>query len=289
MSETIKNPVEWGWAQLTRTASVIGSAGPALHHIQDTLHSPAPTVRRIGIADVREALEQGFDDFGAFRSDVVFLCVFYPIIGLIFSQLIFGNAMVPLLFPIASGFALVGPFAALGLYEMSRRREKGLPVSWAHAFDVLRAPAFGGIAILGLALVGLFLLWLVAAWAIFELTLGPVAPVSLSAFASDVFMTPQGWTMIVAGIAVGFVFAVVAMMISVASFPLLIDRDVGLDTAIRTSIKVVTKNPGPMAVWGLIVAGSLALGSIPLFVGLIIVMPTLGHATWHLYRKTVEH
>lgn len=289
MSETIKNPVEWGWAQLTRTASAIGSAGPALHHIQDTLHSPAPTVRRIGIADVKEALVQGFDDFGAFRSDVVFLCVFYPIIGLIFSQLIFGNAMVPLLFPIASGFALVGPFAALGLYEMSLRREQGLPVSWIHAFDVLRAPAFGGIAILGLALVGLFLLWLVAAWAIFELTLGPVAPVSLSAFAHDVFMTPQGWTMIVAGMAVGFVFAVVAMMISVASFPLLIDRDVGLDTAIRTSIKVVTQNPGPMAVWGLIVAGSLALGSIPLFVGLIIVMPTLGHATWHLYRKTVEH
>jgi len=289
MSETIKNPVEWGWAQLTRTASAIGSAGPALHHIQDTFHSPAPVVRRIGVADVREALEQGFDDFGAFRSDVVFLCVFYPIIGLIFSQLIFGNAMVPLLFPIASGFALVGPFAALGLYEMSRRREQGLPVSWIHAFDVLRAPAFGGIAILGLALVGLFLLWLVAAWAIFELTLGPVAPLTLSAFASDVFMTPQGWTMIVAGMAVGFVFAVVAMMISVASFPLLIDRDVGLDTAIQTSIKVVTKNPGPMAVWGLIVACSLALGSIPLFVGLIIVMPTLGHATWHLYRKTVGY
>lgn len=287
MSETIKNPVEWGWAQITRTASAIGSAGPALHHIQDTLHSPAPTVRRISVADVREALEEGFDDFGAFRSDVVFLCVFYPVIGLVFSQLIFGNAMVPLLFPIASGFALVGPFAALGLYEMSRRREQGLPVSWIHAFDVLRAPAFGGIAILGLALVGLFLLWLVAAWAIFELTLGPVAPLSLSAFASDVFLTPQGWTMIVLGMSVGFIFAVVAMMISVASFPLLIDRDVGLDTAIGVSIRVVTRNPGPMAVWGLIVAGSLALGSIPLFVGLIVVMPTLGHATWRLYRKTV--
>jgi uncharacterized membrane protein len=288
MSTTIKNPVEWGWAQLTRTASAIGSAGPALHHIQDTFHSPAPAVRRIGIDDVRDALAMGFDDFGALRSDVIFLCVFYPVVGLVISQLIFGNEMVPLLFPLASGFALVGPFAALGLYEMSRRREEGLPVSWMHAFDVLRAPAFGAIAILGLALVGIFLLWLVAAWAIFEMTLGPVAPASIAAFAGDVFMTREGWMMIVAGVGVGFVFALVAMTISVASFPLLIDRDAGLDTAIRTSIKVVTENPGPMAVWGMIVAVGLVLGSIPLFIGLVVVMPTLGHATWHLYRKTVE-
>ncbi|HEY4344383.1 MAG TPA: DUF2189 domain-containing protein, partial [Parvibaculum sp.] len=189
MSETIKNPVEWGWAQLTRTASAIGSAGPALHHIQDTLHSPAPAIRRIGINDVKEALAQGFDDFGAFRSDVVFLCVIYPVVGLVFSQLIFGNDMVPLLFPIASGFALVGPFAALGLYEMSRRREQGLPVSWMHAFDVLRAPAFGAIAVLGLALVALFLLWLTTAWGIYRMTLGPIPPESVSAFFNDVFMT----------------------------------------------------------------------------------------------------
>lgn len=288
MSTTIRNPVEWGWAQITRTASAIGSAGPALHHIQDTLHSPAPTVRKIGISDVKDALAQGFDDFGAFRSDVVFLVVIYPVVGLVFSQLIFGNEMVPLLFPIASGFALVGPFAALGLYEMSRRREQGLPVSWMHAFDVVRAPAFGGIAILGLALVAIFLLWLAAAWGIFRLTLGPVPPESVSAFLADVFTTRQGLMMIVTGIGVGFIFAVVAMTISIASFPLLIDRDVGLDTAIATSIRVVTENPVPMAAWGLIVAVSLALGSLPFFIGLIVVMPTLGHATWHLYRKTVE-
>ncbi|MCE9651134.1 MAG: DUF2189 domain-containing protein [Parvibaculum sp.] len=287
MSTTIKNPVEWGWDQIARAASAIGSAGPALHHIQDTMHSPAPTVRRIGVNDVKDALLQGLDDFGAFRSDVVFLCIVYPVVGLIFSQFIFGNEMMPLLFPIASGFALVGPFAALGLYEMSRRRERGLPVSWLHAFDVVRAPAFGAIAVLGLALVALFLLWLTAAWGIYRVTLGPELPTSISAFASDIVTTQEGWTMIAAGIGVGFVFALVAMTISIASFPLLVDRDVGLDTAIRTSIKVVTENPGPMAVWGMVVAGSLALGSIPFFIGLIVVMPTLGHATWHLYRKTV--
>lgn len=287
MSTTIKNPVEWGWAQLTRTASAIGSTGPALHHIQDTLHSPAPAVRRIGVSDVKDALAQGFDDFGAFRSDVVFLCVFYPVVGLILAAFTFGNEMLPLLFPVASGFALVGPFAALGLYEMSRRREQGLPVSWMHAFDVMRAPAFGAIAILGLALAALFLLWLAAAWGIYRMTLGPIAPESIPAFVNDVFMTREGWMMIVAGVGVGFVFALIAMTISIASFPLLLDRDVGLDTAIRTSIKVVMENPAPMAVWGTVVAGGLALGSIPLFVGLIVVMPTLGHATWHLYRKTV--
>lgn len=287
MPTTIKNPVEWGWAQITHAASALSSAGPALHHIQETMHSPAPAVRRIGVGDVKDALLRGFDDFGALRSDVVFLCVFYPVVGLVLARMTFGNDLLPLLFPIASGFALVGPFAALGLYEMSRRREQGLPVSWVHAFDVVRAPAFGAIAVLGLALVAIFLLWLAAAWGIYRVTLGPESPTSISAFVNDVFMTREGWMMIVAGMGVGFVFALVAMTISIASFPLLLDRDVGLDTAIGTSIKVVTENPLPMAVWGLVVAGSLALGSIPLFVGLIVVMPTLGHATWHLYRKTV--
>lgn len=284
---TIKNPVEWGWAQLWHAVSAIGAAGPALHHIQDTAHSPAPTVRRIGLHDVTDALAAGFEDFANFRSDVVFLCVFYPLIGLLLAQFVFGTDMLPLLFPIASGFALVGPFAAIGLYEMSRRREKGLPTSWVHALDVFRSPAIGAMAVLGLFLVAIFLAWLYTAWAIFELTIGPELPVSLTAFVKDVAFTSNGHMMAAIGIATGFVFAVIAMSVSVVSFPLLLDRDVGLDTAFKTSIKAVWMNPLPMAFWGLIVASTLALGSIPMLIGLAVVMPTLGHATWHLYRKMI--
>lgn len=284
---TIRNPIEWGWAQLTHAASAVSSAGPSLHHIQETMHSPALAVRRIGAGDIRDALAKGFDDFGACRTDVVFLCVFYPVIGLVLARLMFSNDALPLLFPLASGFAIVGPFAALGLYEMSRRREQGLPVTWKNAFDVIGAPAFGAIAVLGLLLVAIFLLWLFAAWSIYSMTLGPALPVSPGAFIQDVFTTGAGWTMIGVGIGAGFLFALLAMTISIVSFPLLLDRDVGLDTAIGTSIRAVLANPAPMAVWGLVVAGGLVLGSIPLFLGLVVVMPVLGHATWHLYRRLV--
>ena len=170
---------------------------------------------------------------------------------------------------------------------MSRRREQGGEVSWATALAVFRAPAFGAIAMLGLILVAIFLLWLLAAEEVYTLTLGPASPASLGAFLAAIFTTTAGWALIFVGVGLGFLFALAVLVISIVSFPLLLDRDVGLDTAIGTSLRVVKANPGPIAIWGLIVAGALALGSIPFFIGLIVVLPVLGHATWHLYRKVV--
>jgi uncharacterized membrane protein len=244
-------------------------------------------VRHIDLADLREVLASGVSDFAAYRTDVIFLCIIYPVVGLVLASLAFGYGMVPLLFPLASGFALIGPVAAVGLYEMSRRREQGVRISWADAFGVVRAPAFGAILVLGLVLLAIFLLWLAAAYGIYQATLGPEPPLSVGAFLRDVFTTGPGWTLIVVGVGVGLLFALVVLTISVISFPLLLDRDVGLYKAVATSVRAVLTNPGPMAVWGLIVAGGLVIGSIPLFLGLIIVMPVLGHATWHLYRKLV--
>ena len=271
-----------------QAAHAAGSLHRSLHHIQDTIHSPAPVIRKISTADIWAALARGFDDFEAYRSDVVFLCAIYAVVGLVIFRLSLGMDMLPLLFPLASGFAIIGPVACLGLYEMSRRREQGAQVSWANAFDVFQAPAFGSIAVLSLGLIAIFLAWLVAAWLIWQSTLGPALPVSIGAFAHSVFFTAAGQTMIVAGIAVGFFFALLAMMTSMVSFPLLLDRDVGLDTAIRTSFRAVIANPKPMALWGLVVASSLVIGSALFFVGLVVVVPVLGHATWHLYRRLVE-
>jgi uncharacterized membrane protein len=285
---TIKNPIEWSGAQLVQAAHALGSVGRSLHHIQDTIHSPAPTIRRIRVADLREVLAKGFDDFGAYRSDVIFLCVIYAVVGLVLARLAFGMDMLPLVFPLASGFALIGPLAAVGLYEMSRRREQGEKANWANALDVLHAPASGAILVLGLMLVGIFLLWQAAAWAIYQHTLGPALPASVGAFVRDVFLTGAGWSMIVVGMGTGFLFAVLAMAISLVSFPLLLDRDVGLDTAIATSVRAVIANPAPTAAWGLLVAAGLVIGSIPLFIGLVVIVPVLGHATWHLYRKLVN-
>jgi uncharacterized membrane protein len=141
--------------------------------------------------------------------------------------------------------------------------------------------------VLGIVLFLILALWLGTAYAIYVNTLGPRPPVSVSAFLSDVLTTGAGWSMIVWGIGVGFLFALLVLTISVVSFPMLLDRDVGLAVAMETSAKAVWTNPVPMMTWGLIVAGALVLGSIPALLGLIFVMPILGHATWHLYRKLV--
>jgi uncharacterized membrane protein len=284
----IRNPIEWGWDQITLAALTLGSLGRSLRGSEESRNAPLPAVYRIKVTDLRDAVVRGLDDFGAYRTDVIFLCLIYPLVGISLALLTFGYETLPLLFPLASGFALVGPVAAVGLYEMSRRREQGIPITWADAFGAISSPAFGAILVLGLVLLAIFLLWLLAANVIYELTLGPEPPVSIAAFVRDVFTTRAGWAMIAVGVGVGLLFALLVLAISVVSFPLLLDRDVGLRTALLTSIRAVTANPGPMAVWGLIVAGGLLIGSIPAFLGLIIVMPVLGHATWHLYRKVVD-
>ena len=283
----IRNPVEWSGAQLVGAAQALGSAYRSLHHIQDTIHTPAPRVRKITAADIGAALLKGYDDFAAYRSDVLFLCVVYAVAGLVLARVALRMNLLPMLFPLAAGFALIGPFAAVGLYEMSRRREQGAQVTWANAFDVLREPAIGAIAVLGLLLIALFGAWLGAAWLIYRGTLGPAAPTSLMSFLHDTFTTHGGWLMILYGTGTGFLFAVLALALSIVSFPLLLDRDVGLDTAIAASFRAVKMNPLPMALWGLTVTAGLVIGTIPAFIGLIVVLPVLGHATWHLYRALV--
>jgi len=283
----IRNPIEWGWDQISLAALTVGSLGRSLRGSEESQRGPLPAVARIQTTDLRDALMRGLEDFEAYRTDVIFLCLIYPVVGIALAWLTFGHEMLPLLFPLASGFALVGPVAAVGLYEMSRRREQGIRINWADAFRVVQSPGFGAILALGLILVAIFLLWLLTANLIYQFTLGPQQPASITAFARDVFTTSAGWAMILIGLSIGFLFALLVLAISVVSFPLLLDRDVGLPTAVRTSIRAVAANQGPMAVWGLIVAGSLLMGSIPAFLGLIFVVPVLGHATWHLYRKVV--
>jgi uncharacterized membrane protein len=289
MPTTIRNPIEWSGAQLVSAAHAAEAVGRSVDHMRQTAHSPAPAIRTISSADIWQSLREGFVDFEAYRSDVIFLCATYALVGVVLARIAFGSDLLPLLFPMASGFAIIGPLAAVGLYEMSRLREQGVQVGWANAFDVLKAPAIGGIAALGAILIAVFLVWLLAAWAIFDATLAPSLPRAPTplAFAQAVLFTAPGQAMIVMGVSVGFLFALLSMMLSVVSFPLLLDRDTGLDTAIATSFRAVMANPGPMALWGMVVAGLLVVGTALAFVGLMVVVPVLGHATWHLYRKLI--
>ena len=285
---TIRTPPAWGWEELTHGLRSLGSADPDQYWPNARLNLAVPIVRRLHLSDLRDALARGWEDFGAYRTDVLFLCIVYPLVGLVMARLASGHNFLPLVFPLASGFALVGPFVAVGLNEMSRRRELTQTASFLDAFAIFVSPAFLKVAILGCVLVGLFLTWLVAAQAIYVLTLGPLPPESMAQFTHDVLHTKAGWTMIAAGCGVGFVFAVVVLTISVVAFPMLLDRNVSIEIAVRTSILVVTTNPGTMAVWGLVIAALLVAGSIPLLLGLVVVMPVLGHATWHLYRHAVS-
>lgn len=247
-----------------------------------------PVVRLLRVEDLRDALRKGLEDFWAIPTHVVFLCLLYPIVGLLLFRMTFVYDLLPLLYPLAAGFALLGPFTAIGLYEISRRRELGLDTSWMHAFDILHSPSLLPIVALGGVLLVIFGTWIAVANAIYVANFGDQPLTSLVAFARQVITTPEGSQLIIIGNTVGFVFALLTATVSVISFPLLLDRNVGLGTAVLTSVKVVLKNPVVMGTWFFIVAGGLLIGSLPLLVGLAVVLPVLGHSTWHLYRKAVE-
>jgi uncharacterized membrane protein len=248
-----------------------------------------PVVRRISTSDLYYALARGYDDFAAFPSYAVFLCVIYPLLGILLIGFTLGTlSLLPLAIPIAAGFALIGPVAAIGLYELSRRREAGLDSSPSHVFDVLHSPSLGAIIALSVLLMAIYLIWLVVAYALYIVIFGYSAPASIEQFITDLLTTPRGWTLVIVRWGIGFLFAALVLSISAISFPLLLDRDVSAADAMHTSLRVMAANPLPMALWGLIVAALLVIGSIPFFVGLTVVMPLLGHATWHLYRRTVE-
>lgn len=252
-----------------------------------TATEAGPAVRKIGYSDLRDALTKGIADFRAAPTHVLFLSVIYPVIGLLLFRATFRYELLPLLFPLAAGFALVGPFAAIGLYEISRAREQGRSVTWRTAFEVLKSPRLGPILVLGGVLMGLFVAWLGAAHIVYTTVMGTEAPKSLYDLAGTILGTAAGSKVLVIGNLIGFAFALAAFSISVVAFPLMLDRPVGAATAAVTSVRAVLQNPLVMAQWGLMVAIVLAIAALPLLVGLSIAMPVLGHATWHLYRRLV--
>ena len=258
------------------------------HVMAGAVDTPAPVViRTIQVADLVTVLRKGVDDFWEKPSHYFFLALIYPILGVVLAMYASGQNALPLLYPLIAGFALLGPLAAVGLYEMSLRREQGMESHWRDAFAVFHSPALPSIAALGLMLVGVFLLWLYSAQYLYQSIFGEFAATSIPVIVQQVFQTSEGRALFIVGNAIGFLFALVVLSTTVIAFPLLLDRDVGIVAAVTASLRAMIVNPVPMLAWGVIVAALLLLGSVPFLLGLALVMPVLGHATWHLYRKVV--
>jgi uncharacterized membrane protein len=264
-----------------------GSSDMASPDVVADARSDVPVVRTITVADLSAALSKGIVDFWDAPTHMIFLSLIYPVVGLLLGRLLIGADVAPMLFPLAAGFALIGPFAAVGLYELSRRRERQLPVSWRNAFDIWHSPSRDALLALGVVTALLFLAWMAVARALFLSFIGDVETESVTEFFGILFATPAGLSLIVVGSIVGLVFSAVALAIGVVSIPLLLDRPVGFAVAIHTSVQAVIANPAAMALWGVVVMAALAIGVLPVFIGLSVVMPVLAHATWHLYRRVV--
>lgn len=247
-----------------------------------------PIVHTIGPGDIRDALAKGLADFEAMPTHLIFLCAIYPLLMLVIARLYAGYDVLPLVFPLIAGYTVIGPLIATGMYELSRRREQHRDTSRTHAFEVIMLPSIGSIAKLSAILMAIYFIWLGTAWVIYDQAFGGAVPESIMGFVTQVFTTPSGWALIFVGCGAGFIIATVAFTLSVVSFPMLIDQDVSVSLAVQTSIRAVLANPITMGMWAFIVISALAIGSVPFFVGLCVVLPVLGHSTWHLYRKVVE-
>jgi uncharacterized membrane protein len=258
-------------------------AATAITHAPPSL----PKVRKIGLRDVRDALAKGWADFMANPGHVLVLGVLYPILGLLIARFAFGHDLLPLVFPLAAGFALLGPFAATGFYEISRRRERGETPSWFDVLGLLGAKSRVSMLTLGALLLAIFAAWIGTAETIYEALFGSEPVTSLSAFVHQVFETSEGKKLMTIGIGAGFLFALATFSISVVSFPLLVDRDVSAPAAVVTSVRAVLASPVAMTAWAVIVAAVLIVASLPALLGLAVALPVLGHATWHVYRRAV--
>jgi len=253
------------------------------------MSDPAPTVDvlRVVPSDIRLALLRGWKDFRRAPLAGMGFAMVYVLGGWLVTWALTTAGQIWWTLPAAAGFPILGPFIACGFYEISRRLEQGQPLTARGVLGVIFEQRDRQIPSIAAVVVVFFLFWNFLAHMIFALFLGTSAMTNVSSSAA-VFLTPQGLAMLATGTAVGAVFAGVLFSLTVVSLPLLLDREVDFVTAMLTSLEVVQTSPAVMLGWGAMIAAALFVGMLPGFLGLLVVLPVLGHASWHLYRAAVS-
>ncbi len=247
--------------------------------------APATVASDLAVSDLRAALAAGWRDFRAYPVFGLFFAAIYVAAGLFLYFALFERGEIAWLVPLAAGFPLLAPFVAVGLYEVSRRREAGTPMSWRAVLGALRGRGDEQILSMGVILFVAFAFWLMVAHGIFAIFL---AESGIGSESLELFRTTAGIAMLVVGSIVGALMALAFYAITVVSLPMLVDREVDFITAIIVSLATVRSNKLVMLIWAALIAIALFVAMLPLFLGLFVVLPVLGHATWHLYRRSVN-
>jgi len=246
--------------------------------------APVRVANDITMADLRAALAAGWKDFGARPAFGLFFAFIYVFAGNFLYFVLFARGEIAWLVPTAAGFPLVAPFIAVGLYEVSRRREAGLAMSWGAILGALRGRGDDQLLMMGgFVFVG-FTFWIILAHGIFAIFL---AESGIGSESLELFSTQAGMMMLLVGGAVGALMALTFYAVTVISLPMLVDRDVDFLTAMIVSMATVRSNAVAMLAWAGLIAVALFAAMLPFFLGLLIVLPVLSHATWHLYRRAV--
>jgi uncharacterized membrane protein len=247
--------------------------------------TPAPAIGKVMIEDIVESLEQGVRDFRAAPEFGLFFGLGYAAAGWLILTILWYLEMPYLAYPLAMGFAIIAPFAATGLYEVSRSLERGEAPTWSGVLGAVGGARHRDLRWMALVTGFILVLWLdIAA----ILTFGFLGFKSLGPeIFKELFTTPEGLVFLIIGNTVGAIIALAVFSISVLSFPMLFDRDIDFVTAMSTSVRTVIENPRPMLAWAAVIALLVIVALMTVFVGLIFVLPVLGHATWHLYRRAV--
>jgi uncharacterized membrane protein len=247
-----------------------------------------PVVRQIAARDVVEALVLGLRDFQRVPTHGLVLGALCAAIGMSFFWMLFAAGVPYFAYPLAAGFAIVCPFLAAGLYEVSRRLERGEEVG-SIAANWRAAAGRGEVRWMGFVTLFVLIIWMYQVRLLMAIFLGYTAmDPTLNDVIRVLLTTNEGLTFLAVGNVVGAILATILFSITVISFPLILDRDVDVVTAIVTSVRAVSLNPVPMLLWAAIIVALLVVATLPLFAGLLVALPVLGHATWHLYRRLVE-